>query len=150
MKILIWKYKTAAIGGIKMYKKIAILIITIVIIPLLSVANDNNEKEYNIFQQYKQETVFPQYNSYNNSYMDYNMFFGSSRAFDYGRFNNHERHNYRYPSYYGNFPPMFYPPFYMMNNNSVDNSAEFYLKNMPKNTLVSPDEYNIFNRSLEK
>ncbi len=124
-----------------MNKKFFILIITIMILPVFSLADESDS--YNIFRQYKQEIVYPDYNTANNSLSDYNMYFGSPSAFGYDRY--YDRHNYRHSSYYRNVPPVFYPPFYMMNNNTSDNAAEFYLRNRPKDTLVSPDEYKIFN-----
>ena len=134
-----------------MYKKYIVLLISVLSLNIFAFAESNNADEMKIFQQYKQDTIFP--HEYNNNYSlnGYNMFFGSNKRFGYdGYRHNNYRHNRHYFSGYRNIPPMFYAPFFMMDNEYNNDEASYYLRNKPKDTLVDPNEYNIFNKTSEK
>jgi len=119
--------------------KIIIAIITSLLL-ITSAFAENSEKEpIKIFQQYKQETVYPINNNNNYSIYNYNMYFSPHYN---PRYNNHQRT-------YMVMHPMYYSPFYAMNNYKFDDNANFYLKHMPKDTYVDENEYNIFNKKSE-
>lgn len=121
-----------------MKKYLSLILVVISSFSSISTAFAFNSKDepLKIFQQYKQETVYPVNNYNNNSIYNYNMYFSQMPRHGYNR-------GYRY------MPPMFYYPFYNINNFNLDDNAEYYLKHMPKDTYVDENEYNIFNKKSE-
>ncbi|MBQ9246425.1 hypothetical protein IJ182_09185 [bacterium] len=125
--------------GIKIF-----LTVLILIVPLASFGNE--EQSANKFQQYKQDTVLLQ--QYDNALDDYYNIFPFMNAYNYGYPMYYPRHSHRYSHHnYGyHYANRHHGGFIMPAPFGYnDDSSNFYLKDIPKDTLVNPNEYIFLN-----